>query len=86
MPRQPGQSPYLAVQRAALRSAARVWHDLRIKDLHRSARQFELMHRALGFAALALLTVIPLLSRNINSVLQGSSVGSDMARSFHWTS
>jgi len=61
VPRQPGQSPYLAVQRAVLRSAARVWHDLRIKDLHRSARQFELMHRALGFAALALLTVIPLL-------------------------
>jgi len=29
--------------------------------LYRSAREFELMHRALGFAALAILTVIPLL-------------------------
>ena len=59
--RETGQSPYLALHRAVLRSAERVWHDLRISDLHRSARQFELMHRALGFAALALLTVIPLL-------------------------
>ena len=56
-----GQSRYLAVHRAALRTAERVWHDLRIKDLHRCAREFELMHRALGFAALAILTVIPLL-------------------------
>ena len=59
--RQTGQSPYLSVHSAVLRSAERVWHDLRIKDLHRSAREFELMHRALGFAALAILTVIPLL-------------------------
>ncbi|HEY2075650.1 MAG TPA: hypothetical protein VGH53_04870 [Streptosporangiaceae bacterium] len=59
--RQTGQRPYRAVHRAVLRSAERVWHDLRAKDLHRSARQFELMHRALGFAALAILTVIPLL-------------------------
>jgi membrane protein len=58
---QTGQNRRLAVQRAALRSAERVWHDLRIKDLHRSTREFELMHRALGFAALAILTVIPLL-------------------------
>jgi membrane protein len=58
---QAGQSPHLAVYRTVLRSAERVWHDLRIKDLHRSAREFELMHRSLGFAALALLTVIPLL-------------------------
>jgi membrane protein len=57
----PGQDRYLAVYGAVLRSAERVWHDLRIKDLHRSAREFELMHRALGFAALAILTVIPLL-------------------------
>jgi membrane protein len=59
--RQTGQNPYLAVHRAVLRSAERVWHDLRIKDLHRSAKEFELMHRALGFAALAILTVVPLL-------------------------
>ncbi len=59
--RQTGQRPYLAVHRAVLRSAERVWHDFRIKDLHRSAKAFELMHRALGFAALAILTVIPLL-------------------------
>jgi membrane protein len=44
-----------------LRGAGRVWHDLRFKDLYRSGRQFELMQRALGFAALAILTVIPLL-------------------------
>jgi membrane protein len=49
------------VHRAARRSADRVWHDLRFKDLYRGAREFELMHRALGFAALAILTVIPLL-------------------------
>ena len=59
--RQRGQGPYLAMHGAVLRSAERVWHDLRIKDLHRSAKEFELMHRALGFAALAILTVIPLL-------------------------
>jgi membrane protein len=59
--RQTAQSPYLAVHGAVLQSTARVWHDLRIKDLYRSAKQFELMHRALSFAALAILTVIPLL-------------------------
>jgi membrane protein len=52
-----GGSPY----RAALRGAERVWHDLRFKDLWRSGKEFELMHRAFGFAALAILTVIPLL-------------------------
>jgi membrane protein len=31
------------------------------KDLHRSAKDFELMGRAMGFAALAMLTVFPLL-------------------------
>jgi membrane protein len=49
------------VRRAVLQVAERVWHDLRFRDLYRSGREFELMHRALGFAALALLTVIPLL-------------------------
>ena len=56
-----GRSPGRAVRRAVVRGAERVWHDLRVKDLYRSGKEFELMHRALGFAALALLTVIPLL-------------------------
>jgi membrane protein len=56
-----GGSPRRAIHRAVLRSSARVWHDLRFKDLYRSGKEFELMHRALGFAALAILTVIPLL-------------------------
>ncbi len=54
-------SPCPATYHAVLRSAERLLHDLRVKDLHRSAKKFELMHRALGFAALATLTVIPLL-------------------------
>jgi membrane protein len=52
-----GRSP----SRAVLRSAGRVWHDLRFNDLYRSGKEFELMRWALGFAALAILTVIPLL-------------------------
>ncbi len=52
-----GGSPY----RAVLRGAERVWHDVRFKDLYRSGKEFELMQRAIGFAALAILTVIPLL-------------------------
>jgi hypothetical protein len=56
-----GGSPYRAVHGAVLRGAERVWHDLRFKDLYRSGEEFELMNRALGFAALAILTVIPLL-------------------------
>ena len=35
--------------------------DLRFKDLYRASKEFELMERAMGFAALAILTVIPLL-------------------------
>jgi membrane protein len=52
-----GGSPYLAV----LRVAKLAWHDLRFQDLYRNGREFELMQRAFGFAALAVLTVIPLL-------------------------
>ena len=52
-----GRSPC----RAVLRGAERVWRDLRFKDLYRSGKEFELMRQALGFAALAILTVIPLL-------------------------
>ncbi len=59
--RQMSQVPYRAVYHAVLRGADRVWHDLRFKDLHRSGKEFELMERAMGFAALAMLTVFPLL-------------------------
>ena len=52
-----GGSPYRPVRRLA----GRFWYDLRGKDLYRSGKDFELMQRAVGFAALALLTVIPLL-------------------------
>jgi membrane protein len=43
------------------RGAGRFWRDLRLRDLHRSGQEFELMGRAMGFGALAMLTVIPLL-------------------------
>jgi membrane protein len=56
-----GRSPFLTVRRAVLRGVERVWHDLRCGDLYRRGKEFELMHRALGFAALAILTLIPLL-------------------------
>jgi membrane protein len=49
------------VLRAVAWGVELVGHDLRVKDLYRSGKEFELMHRALGFAALAILTVIPLL-------------------------
>jgi membrane protein len=55
------RSPYRAVHRAVLRGAGRLWHDLRFKDLYRCGKDFELTHRAMGFAAMATLTVIPLL-------------------------
>jgi membrane protein len=53
--------PNRAVPRAVLRTADRVWTDFRLRDLHRSGREFELMSRAMGFAALAMLTMFPLL-------------------------
>jgi membrane protein len=56
-----GEKLYQAVHRAVLRGTGRVWHDLRFKDLYRNGAEFELMNRALGFAALAILTIIPLL-------------------------
>src|SRR5689334_11383506 len=61
VPRRMSQVPYRGVHRALLGGAARVWHELRFRDLYRSGREFELMGRALGFAALAMLTVFPLL-------------------------
>jgi membrane protein len=53
--------PNRAVPQAVLRTADRVWTDFRVRDLHRSGREFELMSRAMGFAALAMLTMFPLL-------------------------
>jgi membrane protein len=55
------RSSYRAVHRAVLRGAGRLWHDFRFKDLYRCGKDFELTHRAMGFAAMATLTVIPLL-------------------------
>jgi len=48
-------------RRALARATRIVWHDLKVVDLHRSGREFELMGRAMGFAALAMLTIFPLL-------------------------
>jgi membrane protein len=44
-----------------VRGARQLRHDLQFKDLYRSGKEFELMERAMGFAALAMLTVFPLL-------------------------
>jgi membrane protein len=44
-----------------LRGTEGVWPDLRFKDLYQSSKEFELVGRAMGFAALAMLTVFPLL-------------------------
>ena len=55
------QTPDQGAHHAVLRGAERVWHDLRFKDLYRSGKEFELMGRAMGFGALAMLTVFPLL-------------------------
>jgi membrane protein len=59
--RQTGQVAYRAVPGALLRGVERTWHDAGFTDLYRSGKDFELMHRAMGFAALAMLTVFPLL-------------------------
>jgi len=50
-----------AMRDAVSRGAGLVWRDLRVAELHRSGKEFELMGRAMGFAALALLTMFPLL-------------------------
>ena len=50
-----------SLHRAVRQGAERVWRDLRLKDLCQSGKEFELMGRAMGFAALAMLTVFPLL-------------------------
>src|SRR5579859_324055 len=59
--RQLSQSPRRAVHRAVRQGAELVWRDFRLKDLYQSGKEFELTGRAMGFAALAMLTVIPLL-------------------------
>ena len=59
--RQMSQIPYGGAHHAVLGSGKRLWQDLRFKDLYRSGKEFELMGRAMGFAALAMLTVFPLL-------------------------
>lgn len=61
VPRQMTQIPYRGGRQALLGGAKRVWHDLRLKGLYSSGKEFELMGRAMGFAALAMLTVFPLL-------------------------
>jgi membrane protein len=45
----------------AVQLARRVWRALRLGELYGSGKEFELTGRAMGFAALAMLTVIPLL-------------------------
>ena len=59
--RQLSQSPRRALHRAVRQGAERVWRDFRLQDLYQSGKEFELLGRAMGFAALAMLTVIPLL-------------------------
>src|SRR5271163_3309171 len=50
-----------ALRDAVSQGAGLVWRDLRVVELHRSGKEFELMGRAMGFAALAMLTMFPLL-------------------------
>ena len=48
-------------RRAVVRHAGRVWRNPRLRDLYRNGKEFGLMDRSMGFAALAMLTVFPLL-------------------------
>jgi membrane protein len=59
--RQMSQVPHRGVRHAVRRGADRVWTDFRVNELHRGGKEFELMERAMGFAALAMLTMFPLL-------------------------
>jgi hypothetical protein len=56
-----GGGPHRTVHRAVLRGTRWAWQDLQFRDLHRSGKEFGLMDRAMGFAALAILTMVPLL-------------------------
>jgi membrane protein len=49
------------VIRAVRRVAEWVWRDFRLRELYLSGKEFELLYRSMGFAALAMLTVFPLL-------------------------
>ena len=42
-------------------SRSAVWHRLGFTELHRRGKELELLHRAMGFATLALVTLAPLL-------------------------
>jgi membrane protein len=55
------QAPDRGVRHVVRRGADRVWTDFRVNELHRGGKEFELMERAMGFAALAMLTMFPLL-------------------------
>jgi membrane protein len=59
--RQMSQAPDRGVRHVVRRGADRVWTDFRVNELHRGGKEFELMERAMGFAALAMLTMFPLL-------------------------
>ena len=63
--------------RSLLRGAGRVWHDLRFNDLYRGGKEFDLMGRSMGFAALAMLTVFPLL---VVIAAAGAASGHGLAR------
>jgi membrane protein len=56
-----GRSRFWSGGRRGPRRGPAGGHELRLKDLYRTGKEFELMQRAMGFAALAILTVIPLL-------------------------
>jgi membrane protein len=58
---EPGESRRRALFRTVRLAAVWVWRDFRLRDLYQSGREFELTGRAMGFAALSMLTVIPLL-------------------------
>ncbi|MDQ2813697.1 MAG: ribonuclease BN [Actinomycetota bacterium] len=60
-PRQASQIQDRGAHHVVRGGVGRVWHDLRFTDLYRSGKEFELMGRSMGFAALAMLTVFPLL-------------------------
>jgi len=56
-----GQIRHPWAHHGVLRAGRQVWHELRFKTIYRNGKEFELMGRAMGFAALAMLTLFPLL-------------------------
>jgi membrane protein len=75
--RQRGRVQDGAGHRALLPGAGRVWRDLRFDDLYRRGKEFDLMSRSMGFAALAMLTVFPLL---VVIAAAGAASGHGLAR------